>query len=239
MTITVSQSIGASADGASSIVKATASNVTAGNRLVICVGKYNNNADAPILADISKSAGTCTLGAFALDKVITGTTNFFYVAIYSAPITGSGSCTITVAGGDADCYWNITLIEIASSLGVPEIENTNGASGAKAAAIDSGNVTSAGAAIFVGALTTDITAVVTHTIDGAYTLVFEQEDGSNHLGGAFGYRIVAASTTDSASWSAPNSGSGANYTAWSVALAVYKDPAAGATGNPYYAYAQQ
>ena len=224
MTITVAQSTGASADNATSIAKATTSNVTAGNRLIILVGKYSPSSDVIVVGDISKSAGTCTLGSFALDKVITGTTNYFYAAIFSAEITGSGSCTITVGGGPAGSYWNIALIEMASSLGVPTLENTNGAA-ANTGAPDSGNVTSAGAALFVGSLTTDITSATTHTIDAAYSLVFEQEDGLNHLGGAFGYRIVSTGTTDSASWTAPTTQE------YSIALAVYQEPATAVTGT--------
>lgn len=225
MTVTVVQSRGASADNATSIVLAFLSNVTVGNIIQIGISKYSPSSDAPIVGDISKSAGTCTLGSFAMDKTNTGTTNFFYTAIFKAEVTGTGSCTITVGGAPAGSYWNITIIESNSTLGVMTLENTNGAS-AGTGAPDSGNVTSAGAALFFGVLTTDITAVTTHTIDAAFTLVYEQEDGLNHLGGASGYRIVSTGTTDSASWSAPTT------KAYTISLGVYNEPAASVTILP-------
>jgi hypothetical protein len=216
LTITVAQSTGTVADSATSIAQATTGNVTAGNRLIVAYQRYAPSADAPVVGDISKSAGTCTLGAFALDKVQTGTTNYFYSAIFSAEITGTGSCTITVAGAPAGSYHGIGLVELDTDLGTITLETTNGAS-ADTGAPSSGDGTSAGSAIFIGSLTLDITAATTITPDAAFTQVYEQEDGTTHIGCGTIYRIVSTGTTDAASYTAPTT---EQYT---LTLAVYKD----------------
>ena len=220
MTISVIQSTGGTADNTTSIAKATGSNITNGNRLVVILHKYSPSADAPILGDISQSAGTATLGSFAMDCVVSynfNGTEYLHIAIYSAPITGSGSCTITVGGGVAGCFWIIGLAEINSTEGSITFENASTASNATGAP-DSGNVSSAGPAIFIGGVGTVTGGATTHTPDAAFTQIFEEEDGANHLTGSNIYRIVGTSTTDSASWTAPTT------VKWVAGLAVYKEP---------------
>lgn len=227
ITLVTGQAAGANADNATSVSRAFPGNVTAGNRIVIGIAKYSPSVDAPVVGDISKSAGTCTVGAFTLDRNQsynwTGT-EYVHAAIFSAPVTGSGSCTITVGGGVAGCYWNIGISEFASSNGSITVGNVNSGQGNSAAA-DSGNVTSTGGAVFIGAMGLISTGAITITPDGAFSEIYEEQDGSTHMTGSIIYRIVTTGTTDSASWTVTS-----NH--WAASVVEYDEPAAGGVVGP-------
>ncbi len=225
MAITAGQQGGTPTDNATSAARATASNVTAGNLLVIAVSCFKESNDAFVVGDISQSAGTATVGSFSLDVQ----RNYNYTgaayldsAIFSVLVTGTGSCTITVGGAPTGSYWNVAVGEFSSDVGwgADRLEDSDfgeNTTGAPA----TGDGTSAGHAVFIGALTTGTSGVTTHTQDAAFTLIDEEEDGLNHATGGGIYRIVTGGTTDAASWTAPTT------VAWSAALAVYKETAAG------------
>lgn len=225
MTITraTGQGTGSNADGAQSIVLAFPGNVTAGNRIVIGIARYNNDAQLPVVGDISKSAGTATLGAFTLDAVADnnfGGSEHIYAAIYSAPVTGTGSCTITVTNAWSGSYWNIGINEYHSDVGAITVEDgANTATGATGAAA-SANGTSAAGAVFFGAGNFASSGAITITPDTAFSQVYEEEDGSAHSTGSFIDRIVSSGTTDAASWTAPTT------TPWAAAVVVYGEPGA-------------
>lgn len=213
------QSVGTFADDATTISLATSGNVTAGNLLVIYVAKYSPNAgDVFQIGDISKIAGTATLGTFTLDvehnlDVLGGGV---FAAVYSVPITGSGSCTIQIAAADAGSYLLLALQELsgADTTG-SRVAGTNENTG-NSVAIDSGNVASGTGGIFCGCSVTGATTGHTFTPDGAFTTVYELES-IDHVTGSAIYRIVSSNTTDSASWSISVA-----YP-WVGVLAVYKE----------------
>ena len=71
-------------------------NVTNGHLVVVCVSGYSTSATVPTTSEISTS-GTATLGAWTADKgnyVADGACSM-RGAIFSAPVTGTGSLTIT------------------------------------------------------------------------------------------------------------------------------------------------
>ncbi len=70
---------------------ATPINVTAGNTLIVVCSAYQHT---PAAADLSETAGTATIGAISRDNYTGGGAGTVGLAIFSIPITGSGSLTI-------------------------------------------------------------------------------------------------------------------------------------------------
>ena len=146
-------------------------------------------------------------------------------AIYSVPVTGTGSCTVTISNLPTGSWSVIGIEEVsgadvsASRLdGTPLVVHQT-----TTTAPDTGTIASTDGALFFGVLNLgDASAVITIMPDGAFTQIYEQEDAANFGSGSIIDRIVTTSTTDSASWTL-----GTAKTVISL-LAVYK-AAAGAT----------
>jgi hypothetical protein len=202
------------------------SNVTAGNLCVVAFAHYCDPALTPLAAHLTKASGTATIGTIALDvqRVVTAPQDQFSVAIYSFPITGSGSLTMTW-GTQSGSYPTACYGEYASTVGwsataATRLEASNSVT-ANSAAVDSGNGTSAGEALFFGVATDARPVSQTTTQDGAFTLLYENEDPTTYNTASFIRRIVSTGTTDSASWtiSTPRP--------YAAALAVYKETGGG------------
>lgn len=225
-----SQNSKATADATSSVSKAYPGNVTAGNLVVIGVVKFNFlGSDVFLLADISQSAGTATLGAWTLDANVNYnylSTFWLVVALYSAPVTGSGSCTITVGGGEAGSYFLLGTQEY-SGADVSGTRVAGSSTGQNATgAPTTGTVVSGGAGAFVGMLGTNTLYPTTHTPGADFTQIIEEEDGSIHGTGVYEDRLVSVDTTDAADWTAPTE------VEWACAVACYKEAAAGGVTIP-------
>jgi hypothetical protein len=216
------QAGGALAGSAASVSKAFAGDVTAGNLLVILVARWSQTVnDPPVVGDISKSAGTATLGAFTLDRVQTQSfagPQYIHSAIFSAVVAtaGTGSCTVQVTGNASDA-WMLAVAEytapaVFNDARLVGVNSVGGASGAP----DSGTVTSTGEAVFCGIVSTVTSGATTHTCDAAFTDIYESENGAANQTGNACDRIVGSGVTDSASWTAPTT------VPWAAALAVYK-----------------
>lgn len=225
------QAAGSFTDDAANMDQATSGNVTAGNLLIVTVAKLTltGSADAFLLADLSKTAGTATIGTITLDASHNynySGTNYIATAIYSVPVTGSGSLTMRCVLGSSQ--YGIIAVAERSGLDVTgaRVEDTADAEGADTsiAAPSSGDATSAAGALFVGALSDVSTGGQSHTEDAAFAVIYEQ-DSTDHAVGSFIDRIVTTGTTDAASWTSP-----ANDNPWTAAAAVYKAAAAGASG---------
>jgi hypothetical protein len=221
------QRAGGTADNTTSVVVAYPANVVTGDLLVIAVVKYSPSDDAFVVGDISKSAGTATLGSFTLDQNVNfnfqASSDRMAAAIYSAPVTAGGSCTITVGGAVAGSFLMMSVSEWEGlDTGSSRLEDSDtgtGASGAPATA----TATSAGAALFIGVVITNFAVVTTHTPGADYTTLFESEDGANHTTGSAEARIVTAGATDAADWVAPTTSD------YACVLAVYRPVGAGYT----------
>ena len=225
MAISSVQVAGNSAANTTSISKAFTSNVTSGNLLVIYAAKYSPSGDFFVVGDCTKSAGTATLGTITLDQELQFLDTFgnrIVVGIWSAPVTGTGSCTMQIGGALSGSYLIMGIQEISGAdTSGTRVDGSNESSG-NSGAPDSGNVTSTAGAMFAGVLGLDVGSSTTITHDGAFSLVYEEEDGSTHQTGSFIYRIVTSGTLDSASWSAPST------VPWAAGLVVYKATAGGA-----------
>lgn len=227
MAITRVQETGQTTDNSTSVSKASGSNVTAGNLVIVAAIKYSPGSNDPfVVGDVSQSAGTATLGEWTKDvDIIREYTTGEYVAaaLFSAPVTGSGSCTVTVGGAVAGSYWALGIAERSGlDVSATRVESTN-TGGAESGAPATGTATSAAGALFVGAVATVDTSAATHTPGADYTQIYEEEDGSLHMMGSVEDRIVTGGTTDAADWQAPTT------LEWAAVVAVYKEAAAGAT----------
>lgn len=185
-------------DGATNFTRALTSDVTAGSLLVVSAAWWKSGDTGPYVAgNLTKSAGTATIDTPVLHySASPGANN--NVGLWSVLVTGGGSLTLQVANGGT-AYGSIAVAEYSGTWSGSRVEASNSATGTSAT-VDSGNATSAGAAVFVGAFSSDAPNVSTITQDAAFTLLGEDEDASSrcHLGMAG--RIVATGTTDSASW---------------------------------------
>lgn len=202
-TITFVQGNGTLTDNAVAGTRAFGSNVTSGNKIVVCAFRYDPSADDPFIAgDCTKSAGTATIGAVALlaTENINAAGSWQSAGMWAADVTGSGSLTVSVAG-NAGNYWGVAGIEINSGSGWDGsyLEDTVINLATEGNAV-SGDATSAGKAIFIGVVQVTKSAVVTITPDAAFNQVFEEEDDATHTAGSVIYKIVAAGDTDSFDW---------------------------------------
>lgn len=229
MSITaVQEGAGNTTDGGTTVSYTFGSNVTAGNLIVVGYGGYRGTTnDPPVVGDISKSAGTATVGAFSMDGVCNYNhegTNYIGGALYSAIVTGSGSCTIQIAGAPAGSYvWTgVTELNASNGWDASRVEMANNNQSGASGGPDAGSLTSVGGAYMAAVCATNTSSNTAHTEDAAWTLVYEVEDGSVHGTGAFIRRIVTVGTTDNGNWTAPTT------VQWTACGAVYKE-AAGAS----------
>jgi hypothetical protein len=229
MAIAHVQSGGTNANNTTSVARAFSSNVTSGSLIVVVGMKFSPSNDAYVAGDCTKSAGTATIGTIALDhsaNITTGGTNHAAVGIWSAIVTGTGSCTMQTAGAAAGSYLLIGSGEFSGSWDASRLEA--GVSGAGTgsdgdAAGSSGNASSAGAGLFIGGLSLETNVGGTITPDAAFTAMYENEASTDANGSAI-YQIVGGATTDAAEWTFTTNNNG-----YGIALAVYKEAAGAAT----------
>jgi hypothetical protein len=238
MALTLVQGGGTSTPASATGPRTFASNVTAGNKVIILAFAYrHNHSGAFVAGDCTKTAGTATIGSVSLlaqAQSFYNGINYVQVGIWAADVTGNGSLTMTVTGSGADAneYWGVVGEEWNASGGWDGsyVENTvtNSTTNDNTNA-SSGNTSSAGAAAFLGVLTPASSSnPLTLTPDGAFTQVFEQEDGAAQQAGSAIYKIVGSGDTDSFDWGigAAGGGSGSN-SGWAVAGVVLKEASGG------------
>lgn len=213
---------------------AFASDVTAGNLIVIGCGRYANGADTAFVAgDCTKSAGTATLGTITLDKQINvATTNPVQAGVWSVPVTGTGSLTMQVAGPTGSFF----ILAIGEYSGVDtsatRVDGSNGSSATTATSpAVTGAVSSTADALFFATLAADsANANLNPVVGNSFTEIFQSVDGTAHMTGEISRRVVASSTNTEGSWTITIT----NLNGWATALAVYKGESSGAA--PIAAY---
>lgn len=178
-----------------------ASNVTAGNKAIVGIGFRDATGSTycsptPCFSvAVSVSAGTCTLGSFTKDA-----SNFFFdgtprqhaAYVYSAAITGSGSCTIQVAvtGGVSGKGGGIFLYEVSGLTG---FTTSNGASGAAGSAATASTTFTSSAFLVSVADFNDAATDIHCTLTG-FTIV-PQNGTNNDFGSCYGLGSVVSSPT--------------------------------------------
>jgi formylmethanofuran dehydrogenase subunit C len=197
-------------------------NVTAGSLIVFGAHRYNVSTDSPFTAgNLTKTAGTSTIGTITLDQsntILDGSQ--YQQGIWSCIVTGTGSLTLTCAGGVSGAFWMVAADEYTGSFDTNRVEAinlgetaTNGVTPAV-----SGNGTSAGAGLFWGLLGIDGSSTITITPEAAFTQVYEQQSASTHLTGAAERQITGGATTDQAEWTLSGT-----WTMYTALLVVYRE----------------
>lgn len=215
------QAGGATVNSAASATRAFGANVAIGNRVVVIAIKGVATHRAFVASDCTKSAGTATLGTITLDKTVafddTGNSgSWFDIGIFSAPVTGAGSCTMAVAGGAAT-FWDIATDELHSSIGTVNVGVTNG-TGASTGAPNTGSVTpgSYDAALMAGMASGSAANPTTITPAVAFTSIFAETNGAaSQVGSAI--REIISSGSNAASWTAPTT------SGWAAAVVAYTE----------------
>lgn len=224
------QAGGSTVDSATAWTRAFGSNVTAGNLIIVSASKYDPTHTF-VAGDCTQSAGTATIGTVSLDKVQHNTGgNNVTSAIWSAIVTGSGTCTMRV-GSTAGTYFAAGSGEFSSTVGfdINRLETSGSATGS-ATTQTTGNLTSAGGALFFGCTSYDGSTndtSISETAAQGWTRLYRETDASLHEPGVIFYQIVTVGTTKAVS--------SGNSNAWPYAIvgAVFKE----GTGSPPATYA--
>jgi hypothetical protein len=200
-----SQSGGVTTDSSDSVSRAYGSNVTAGNLVyVVCIKYVASGTPADFVAgDCTKSSGTATLGTIALDKQFRST--IFAVGIWSAIVSGSGSCTMQVSKNATEAtngdYWALGTDELSATTGwnSSRVEDSQTGTGTSTTQTTADLTTASGGA-FVGGTTLDTgNNETTYAADGAFTQIYREPDGTAHAVGLSEIRISASGLTDAVS----------------------------------------
>ena len=148
-------------------------NVTNGHLVVVCVSGYSTSATVPTTSEISTS-GTATLGAWTADKgnyVADGACSM-RGAIFSAPVTGTGSLTITFTctGGS---YVGIAIAEYSGTdVSSSRVNTTGTGTGSTTSNVQTATFTTSGATLIIGGLANDPNGTADTITKGSnYTLV--------------------------------------------------------------------
>lgn len=204
--------------------------VSAGTTIIVPVVKYNaDGANAITAANLTKSAGTATIGAVAKDASIDDVSIIslekFNGAMLSFAVTGSGTLTMQLAGlgngGTTGGGW--ALLNYAGTCAFQATGNNSGTGTGTTAA--TGSMAGTGPQIFVGAMTDygGTNSAITPTAPSSATTIAENENGTSSAR----YNILAfsqgASLTSTCSWSKVES------VQWIAIGGVYSD---GAAANP-------
>lgn len=211
--------------GAASLAVAFPGSVTSGNLLVLTMARGSAGGSDPMaVGDISQSAGTATLGSFQLDRgheQAIGGSNYQNVAIYSVPVTGTGSCTLSVGGGAGADYWGVAVQEYSGAdTSASRVNAVNSGVGTSTTVV-SGTAATGGDGLLVGAATLWGSSSISITPQAAWAQVAEEEDGSLWQMFASADQSVASDTTDEAEWTL---GSSLQFAA---AVVAYKIPGGG------------
>jgi hypothetical protein len=219
-----SQASGALADSATSVSVSSPANITNGNLVVIGGNKFSNSQDSYVAGSLTKTAGTSTIGTIALDNA--RDFNFgpaeLAVAVYSVPVTGTGSSTFQLGGFQAGSFLMISIQEYTGvDVSGSRVVGTNSATGTSTAP-NSGTVVSGVGGVFVGSLSTPGTPSSNTITEGSgYANVFKQSASNTHQIGAVSDKIVTVNTTDSANWTLGTSDS------WVGNVVFYKESSSG------------
>jgi hypothetical protein len=196
-----------------SLSKAFASNVTAGNLLLVGGVAANDKLVATSCAD---SIG----GSYTRDSNSFVSSTSTQVSIFSTPNTGGGSNTVTLTPS-ASTFMSIGIAELSGMVTASPLDaqNTKSASGSANTIVTSNLVTDQNTAI-VG-IVSHSSATTTITPDGTYTDIFVDTNSAS-MPIDWCYKIVGAGTY-TGSWTF-----GTTVANRAAAAAAYKEGTAGA-----------
>lgn len=189
--------IGVTGNGSRTATLAYGSNVTAGNLLVAVLSKFTGGAsEVPTQADVSTSAGTATVGTWTMDaeqQVRASPDGYIAVGIWSVPVTGNGSCTVSVALG-ANGYYILSLYELVSpNVTDSRVDVSAVGSNARTGPEITTSFDTTVPDIIIGAVVNDVdgTRLITLTPQSGYAVGYANADPSTNLTGASVYQVAA------------------------------------------------
>ncbi len=222
-------------EGAGTSLAYTFPNPLTLNSLVVLGAAFGGAvADTLDAGDLTQTAGTATLGPITQHlvtaPVVDGATSVEHISIWSAIVTGAGTCTLTVGGRPSGRSGIIGADEFAGNWTDARLNSSNSnfstADGATTA--NSGAVTSPAAALMfaVGGSYNPNNAVWTD--DASFTNVYNNGGPYPQGDGSVNFRIVSTGTTDTSNWTKTGSDSG-----WAAGIGVFVEggaaPALGVT----------
>jgi hypothetical protein len=157
----VQSAIGSNGNSASTTTRAATftTNVTIGNTIVACIRVGATDADAGTLAD--------TLGhTYALQQVSTVSAST-KVAIFTAPVTAAGACTVTFTAGSA----NVMSLAIAEVSSATPLTKEAGAGGSGTSATFTGSTVTTSVDTILFAFVFGLAALDTWTVGGGFTQI--------------------------------------------------------------------
>jgi hypothetical protein len=234
MTVARVQGSGASANSGTSLATSSIT-VTAGNLLVIYGYKWTNTTSAAYTAgNCTKTAGTATIGTITLDhsyNTNSGSNGYHALGIWSIPITGSGTITVTIAetsnGGGLMVAWaEYSGVDVSAS----RVRTTGGGAYSSTNAVApalSAFAPTAGDLVCV-CMMNDCVSATASTAGTNYSLIYSAINSST--GGAED-RVVAA-TSETAPMNPANNTSTHKPDRWFEIAVVYKMVAGAAMPIP-------
>lgn len=203
--------------------------VTTGNLLVMgCVVLGSSATDYATTSNFTKSAGSATLGTITLDATY-GSSDFQLITIFSAPVTGSGDCTMQLIESATMGYSSVALQEYTGAdVSVTRLDGTAVGTGTSLTPA-TGTVTapSQGGAFFGGLAYNNEGAAVFGNGPG-YSNVYTTSNLA-YLPCSFQDHLTSSGDTSNASWAI----TGITAQLYSAALAVYKATAGGTITSTY------
>jgi len=213
VTLVSGQINGNHAEGGNPVDVAAPSDVAAGDSVILGVGEWQQT---PVVANISKQAGTATIGTIVRDHYRAGASNVTGLAIFRVPITGPGSLTMRYAPVGTNSA-TMSLCELAGTDSSPlgPTDSNNGAG--STITTNSIATTVNGAIIAVSGNNTGLT----YTATPSNTVIYQLDNG-NYCAFDAQLKIITGSP-NTLSWSLSIS-----PTWWAIAV-EYKEMAAGET----------
>ena len=205
-------------------------NVTSGNLLVMGVVLVGSSAaDYATTSNFTKGAGSATLGTITQDASYSSS-DFQLVTIFSAPVTGSGDCTMVLQETTTMGFASIALQEYTGAdVSVTRLDGTSVGTGTSLTPA-TGTVTapSQGGAFF-GGLAYDNEGAAVFVNGPGYNNVYNTTDSYDYLPCSFQDHLTSSGDTSNASWAI----TGITAQLYSAALAVYKATAGGTITSTY------
>ena len=204
-------------------------NVTSGNLLVMGVVIAGSSAaDYATTSNFTKGAGSATLGAITQDASYSSS-DFQLVTIFSAPVTGSGDCTMVLQETTTMAYASIALQEYTgANVSVTRLDGTAVGTGTSLTP-STGTVTapSQGGAFF-GGLAYNNEGPAVFVNGPGYSNIYTTSNLS-YLPCSFQDHLTSSGDTSNSSWTI----TGITAQLYSAALAVYKATAGGVITSTY------
>lgn len=186
--------------------------VASGNIVMVGVSSYNGGAQNYAAGDLTKTAGTATIGAVALDCATNQPSSNIGCAIYRVPVTGSGTLTLTFTSNGGGVYGFIGCGEFTGQNATPfDSGKTNSGAGWTAT---SGSVSSSvpGMIFYI----CSVNAGGNYTGTNSDNVIFQDTNGSSDSCGIVQYKLINSSPN-----TVTNNTDGAS-SVWINAWAVYK-----------------